>query len=250
MKQCINIIILMVSVLFAGCRTPSAVSLFDGKSLKGWECPDSVFRVKDGCIVAGSMETPLEHSYYLCTEGTYDDFELTLKAKFISKGPYENGGVSFRAERVQNSTQVAGYQADMGHIEAYIIPLFSDHSPSDSDSPYPLWGILVDEFRSNTSRYPNNDFAPVVFLDMPERSLIEHTIKKDDWNEIHIMAKGPQIEIQVNGIPTATFLEKETWVPREGHIGLQVHSGGPCKVLYKDIKLRQLQANTGSAAAP
>ena len=85
---------------------------------------------------------------------------------------------------------------------------------------------------------------------MPERSLIEHTIKKDDWNEIHIMAKGPQIEIQVNGIPTATFLEKETWVPREGHIGLQVHSGGPCKVLYKDIKLRQLQANTGSAAAP
>ena len=243
MNKCIYITVLMAPMLFAGCRTPDAVSLFDGKSLNGWECPDGIFRVEDGCIVAGRMDTPLDHSYYLCTEGTYDDFELTLKAKFNSKGPYENGGVSFRAERVQNSTQVAGYQADMGYIEAYIIPIFSDHSPSDPNSPYPLWGILVDEFRSNTSRYPNTDFAPVVFLDMPERSLIESIVKKDDWNEIHIIANGPEIEIQVNGVSTATFLERDKWVPEEGHIGLQVHSGGPCQVLYKDIKLRKLRTN-------
>jgi len=242
MKTCLNIAMLMVSMLFASCRSPSPdpITLFDGRTLQGWECPESVFRVEDGCIVAGSMDTPLDHSYYLCTEETYADFELTLKAKFNSTGRHENGGVSFRAERVPGSTQVAGYQADMGHIERDIIPIFSNYSPPDVNSPYPLWGILVDEFRSNTSRYPRNDYAPVVFLDMPDLALIERIIKPDDWNEIHILANGPEIEIQVNGVTTATFMEKDEWVPKEGHIGLQVHSGTPCEVLYKDIMLRKL----------
>ena len=221
------------------CENPEVFILFDGESLKGWECLDDIFRVEDGCIVAGSMDTPLDHSYYLCTEKKYDNFELTLKAKFNNNGEYENAGISFRAERVPNSTQVAGYQADMGHIEPDIIPIFSDFSPSDKNSPYPLWGILVDEYRLNTSRYPNNDFAPVVFLDIPERSSIESSIKKDNWNEVQIIANGPEIEILINGISTAKYFEEEKWVPREGHICLQAHSGGPYEVLYKDIKLRK-----------
>jgi hypothetical protein len=236
----LRIAVLLSITLFTSCENPDGVSLFDGKSLEGWECPENIFRVEDGCIVGGSMDKPLDRSYYLCTIKKYDNFELTLKAKFINKGTYENGGISFRAERVPDSTQVAGYQADMGHIEPDIIPVFSDISPSDMNSPYPLWGILVDEHRSNTSRYPNTDFAPVVFLDMPDRSLIEDIIKKDIWNEFRIIANGPKIEIFVNGISTVNYIEKEKWVPGEGYICLQAHSGGPYEVRYKDIRLKKL----------
>lgn len=243
MKYLLNslkVAILLGITLFTSCENPDGISLFDGKSLEGWEGPEGVFRVEDGCIVGGSMDKPLESSYYLCTVNTYDNFELTLKAKFINKGTYENAGISFRAERVPNSTQVAGYQADMGHIEPDIIPIFSDFTPSDMNSPYPLWGILVDEHRANTSRYPNADFAPVVFLDMPDRSLIENIIKKDNWSEFRIIANGPKIEIFVNGVSTVNYLEKENWVPGEGHICLQAHSGGPYEVWYKDLRIKKL----------
>lgn len=240
MKTSLRIAILLVTMILASCESPDGSNLFDGKSLKGWEGPDSIFRVEDGCIVGGSSIKTLAQSYYLCTEKKYDNFELTLKAKFKNTGKYENAGVSFRAERAPNSTQVGGYQADMGHIEPNIIPLFSDFSPSDMNSPYPLWGILVDEFRSNTSRYPNNDFAPVVFLVMPDKKLIESIIKKDYWNECRVIANGPEIEIFVNGVLTAKYLEKEKWVPATGHICLQAHSGGPYEILYKDIRLRKL----------
>jgi hypothetical protein len=240
MKTSLRMAVLLAAMILASCKSPDVCNLFDGKSLKGWEGPDSIFRAEDGCIVGGSMDKTLEHSYYLCTEKKYDNFELTLKAKFKNAGKYENAGVSFRAERAPNSTQVGGYQADMGHIEPNIIPLFSDFSPSDMNSPYPLWGILVDEFRSNTSRYPNNDFAPVVFLVIPDRTLIESIIKKDDWNECRVIADGPEIEIFVNGVLTVKYLEKEKWVPATGHICLQAHSGGPYEILYKDIRLRKL----------
>ena len=125
MKTSLRIAILLVTMILASCESPDGSSLFDGKSLKGWEGPDGVFRAEDGCIVGGSMDKPLDHSYYLCTEKKYDNFDLTFKAKFENKGKYENAGVSFRAERVPNSTQVAGYQADMGYIEPDIIPIFS-----------------------------------------------------------------------------------------------------------------------------
>jgi len=240
MKTSLRIAMLLVTMILASCQSPDGSNLFDGKSLKGWEGPDTVFRAEDGCIVGGSMDEPLDQSCYLCTEKKYDNFVLTFKAMFKNKGKYENAGLSFRAQRVPNSTQVAGYQADMGHIEPNIIPLFSDISPSDMSSPYPLWGILVDEFRSNTSRYPNNDFAPVVFLVMPDETLIESIIIKDNWNEFRIIADGPEIEIFINGVSTAKFLENQKWVPATGHICLQAHSGGPYEILYKDIRLRKL----------
>ena len=240
MKTSLRITLLLATMVLASCQSPDACNLFDGKSLNGWEGLDTVFRAEDGCIVGGSMDEPLDDSYYLCTEKEYDNFVLTFKAKFKNKDKYENAGLSFRAQRAPNSTQVAGYQADMGHIEPNIIPLFSDVTPSDMSKPYPLWGILVDEFRANTSRYPNNDFAPVVFLVMPDEKLIESIVKKDDWNEVRIIADGPQIEIFVNGVSTAKFLENQKWVPATGRICLQAHSGGPYEILYKDLRLKKL----------
>ncbi|MFC1792397.1 family 16 glycoside hydrolase [Planctomycetota bacterium] len=55
-----------------------------------------------------------------------------------------------------------------------------------------------------------------------------------------MIANGPKIKILINGISTVNYLEKEKWIPREGHICLQAHSGGPYEILYKDIRLKKL----------
>ncbi len=57
------------------------VSLFDGKSLNGWESTEGVWRVEDGAITAGSHSKNFPRNEFISTEKSYANFELTLKIK-------------------------------------------------------------------------------------------------------------------------------------------------------------------------
>lgn len=235
-----NLGLLLATLVFISCNQSKEIQLFNGESLDGWEGSGTIFRVESGAIVGGSLEKPIEESHYLCTEKKYGNFELKLAAKFVTNDLQVNGGISFRAKRVPDSHEVMGYQADLGYVDAKIIPLFSDFIPQDtSGGIYPLWGSLVDENRPTLSRYPRPDVYPVIFYNLVDRELIEGIMDPKDWNEVHIIANGPDLEIRINGIQTANFSEKDD-VPEKGCICLQTHSGGPFEVWYKDLVLTEL----------
>ncbi|NAS12200.1 3-keto-disaccharide hydrolase [Poritiphilus flavus] len=233
------ILLLCLSMLFISCGKSDKIMLFDGESFEGWEGSKTVFRIENEAIVGGSLKKPNDESYYLCTKQKYENFELRLQAKFISADDKTNGGISFRASRVPNSNEVMGYQADIGYIDARAIALFSDFIPRDTTGIYPLWGSLVDECRPDTSRYPRPDIFPVRIFEVANKELIEETIDPDGWNEVYIKANGPDIEIKINGVATANFTERDN-VPTTGCICLQVHSGDPFEVWYKNVELQQL----------
>lgn len=88
------------------------VSLFDGKTLTGWEGNLKVFRVEDGAIVGGSQTEAIPNNEFLCSEKEYGDFELRLKAKLAGTG--DNAGIQFRSARIPDHHEVIGYQCDMG----------------------------------------------------------------------------------------------------------------------------------------
>ncbi|MBX7258092.1 MAG: DUF1080 domain-containing protein, partial [Candidatus Hydrogenedentes bacterium] len=75
-------------------------SLFDGKTFKGWEGNQEVFRIEDGSIVGGSLKSPVAHNDFLCTTERYSDFELTLKVRLLGSDP--NAGIQIRSERIPN----------------------------------------------------------------------------------------------------------------------------------------------------
>ncbi len=227
-------------LLFMSCGISDEFKLFNGESLEGWEGSNTVFRVERGAIVGGNLKKPLDESYYLCTIQKYENFDLKLSAKFISNDLNTNAGISFRAERLPDSNEVMGYQADIGYTGPDAITLFSDFTPADTSGLYPLWGSLVDENRNNTSRYPRPDIYPVIFYGVANRELIEEIINPYDWNEVRIKAIGPDIEIKINGVTTAKFTEKEN-VPSNGCVCLQAHSGEPYEIWYKNITLNQLE---------
>lgn len=231
--------ILCAIVVFVSCGKSEKLTLFNGESLEGWEGSNTFFRVEQKAIVGGSLNTPIDKSYYICTKQQYENFELKLAAKFITSDLKINGGISFRAKRVPNSNEVMGYQADIGYIDVNAIPLFSDVTPPDTTGMYPLWGSLVDENRPDTSRYPKPDIFPVIIYKVADKELVEDTINPNDWNEVHIIAKGPDIEIKINGVSTATYTEKGD-VPTKGCICLQTHAGDPYEVWYKDIVLNSI----------
>ena len=164
---------------------------------------------------------------------------MKLSARFNTSYTKINSGVSFRAERVPNSNEVMGYQADIGYIDIAAVVLFSDYIPRDTATLYPLWGSLVDKNRPDASRYPRPDIYPVVIYDVADKQLIEELIDPNGWNDIHIIAYGPDIEIKINGVSTASFTESGD-VPVIGSICLQAHAGEPYEVWYKDIVLNEL----------
>jgi len=69
-------------------------------------------------------------------------------------------------------------------------------------------------------------------------------IKVDDWNEIHIIAKGNHLMHYINGVLMSETTDEDL-VKRKftGLIGLQLHVMAKMKVEYKDIYLKEVKVN-------
>ncbi len=178
-------------------------SLFNGKDLAGWEGDTMLWKVADGCIVGDSPG--IKHNQFLTSKEEFGDFELKLE--FRMKDGVGNSGVQFRTKRVPESTEVSGYQADLG--EAY-------------------WGCLYDESRRNKVLVK----APADF---------ESKLKKGDWNTYTIRAQGDHIVLKVNDVTTVDYHEPDAQIARSGIVALQVHSGGPMKIEFRNIRIKPLK---------
>jgi hypothetical protein len=192
-------------VMGQGTR-PAPVSLFDGKTLSGWEGNAAIFRVQDGAIVGGSLRDKIVRNEFLCSTKTYGDFELRLRFKLLG-GDAANAGVQFRTRRIPDNHEVSGYQADMG---------------------VGWWGALYDESRRNK------------VLQGPDQERMKGVIKSGDWNDYVIRAVGPRIQLSINGVQTVDYVEADTSVENRGLICPQIHAGPPSEAWYKDITITEL----------
>lgn len=186
-----------------------SVSLFDGKTLRGWEGNLDWFRIEEKSVVAGTLKKKIPHNEFLCTEKEYGDFDLRLEVKLVGQG--QNAGIQFRSKRVPDSTEVSGYQADVG--------IAWDR---------PIWGAIYDESRRRK------------MLVEPDPELAKRVVKKDQWNKIRVLARGAKIRVFVNGEQTVEYVEKDDTIPRTGIIGLQIHSGKPTEAWYRNLRIEEL----------
>ena len=207
MKHILLVISLIVPTAVFAADKP--VSLFDGKTLTGWEGETTnTWRIEDGAIVGGSVDAVVPRNEFLCTTKTFGDFELKLKFKVVGDREKANAGIQFRTRRIPKHHEVSGYQADIG--QGY-------------------WGALYDESRRNK------------VLAGPNAETVKNLAKFDDWNDYVIRAEGPRIRLTLNGVQTVDFTEKDEKIERDGIIGLQIHGGAKAKVYYKDITIEELK---------
>lgn len=182
------------------------VSLFDGKTLKGWEGNLQAFHLEDGAIVGGTLKEKIPRNEFLCTEREYGDFELRLKFKVLGKGA--NAGVQFRTRRIPNHHEVTGYQADLGDN---------------------YWGSLYDESRRKT------------ILAKADPEVVNKILKRDDWNEYRIRAEGRRIQLFINDVQTVDYTEPDDKIEQKGIIAVQIHGGPPSEAWYKDIVIKEMK---------
>ncbi len=189
------------------------VMLFDGKTFDGWDGDTkNTWRIEDGCIVGGSLETKVPRNEFLATTKSYSNFILRLKFKLLGdpKKGFVNSGVQIRSQRIPNNHEMIGYQADIG-------------DPT-------WWGCIYDESRRRK------------VLAQSDMEALNKVLHRGDWNEYEIRAEGPRLRTYINGVQGVDYTEPEKDIPQEGRIGLQIHGGAPAQVWFKDITIEGLPA--------
>jgi len=185
-------------------------SLFDGKSLAGWEGKPAFFRVEESCIVAGHLDRRIPRNEFLVTEQTWENCEFIFEARL--RGPGSNAGVQFWSQRLPGSNEMIGYQCDIGAFKGGL-----------------LWGWLYDESRRNR------------FLASASQDKMQEWVNpKGEWNKLRVKAYTPRIQIWLNKHLVCDFDEMDMTLSQSGHIGLQIHSGPPLECWYREIKIRKL----------
>lgn len=214
-------------LFFAGAASDKEYkSIFDGKSLDGWDALDmSYWSVEDGAITAQSTDDhPCTMNQFLVWQGG-DVADFELKAKFRLAENKGNSGIQFRSV-ISPEGQGVGYQADI--------------------LPSGEWlGALCDEYTSRKALVAPNGHKTVIDADgnWTTTSLGEPVKLKEpgEWNDYHIIARGNHIILEVNGRKSAEVIDNETGRSHsKGILGLQLRSGPPMKVQFKDIFLKRL----------
>ena len=205
------------------------VSIFDGKTLDGWDGNPAFWRVEDGAITGETTpDNPTKPNTFLIWRGGEPgDFELKLEYKLYN----HNSGVQYRSFEVPDiKWAIGGYQADIEGGDKYSGIMYGER----------FRGILAQ--RGQKTEIGENH-KPTVVGRLGDSAELQSKIRKEDWNEYHIIAKGNHFIHKINDVVMVEVTDNDTEMRRSsGLIALQLHQGPPMKVQFRNIRLKQLDA--------
>jgi hypothetical protein len=225
-------------------------SLFNGKDLSGWEGVTQYWSVKDGAITGQTTaETApaLKSNTFLVYKGSQPaNFELRLKFKLTPNNDRNqaNSGIQYRSKVLDTTTfSVGGYQADIDSTGKYAGMLYEERGRGIVMGPGEK--IKIGE----TTEVPN----PKKQGTMKKQTAVEKlpgatpaadilaAYKLGEWNELRIVAQGNHLQHFLNGKLSADVLDGDAKLaPKSGVIALQLHTGPPMTVQFKDLQLKTL----------
>jgi hypothetical protein len=201
--------------------------LFNGHDHTGWQT--NTDRPVASPIEDGSLTTQHTGGYLIVYEKEFGDFVLKCDVKME---PICNSGVFVRVGKLRDPVQT-GLEVQVAN-EVGTGAINQQRNGSESDGGYHDFGAIY-------------DLVPPKKLDKP---------LSPEWNSIQITAKGPHLDVEVNGQHVAQ-LNCDEWTtphqgpdgrrnkfsraikdfPRKGYLGFQDHGH---KVWFKNVKLLDL----------
>lgn len=203
--------------------------IFDGKTLNGWQAPDrTYFTVEAGAITGTTTKAhnPPYNQFIVWQGGEVRDFEL--KFKFRIFGAKANSGMQFRGT-VKDQGLVHGYQADIALTGPYLGGIWDEYGPRKSLAARGEKSVIDEHGKKTVTRFAAAD------------ELVKG-IQLDQWNEYHILARGPVLQLRINGKLMCELTDREQGkAAASGVLAMPIIPGEPMKVQYKDIRLRKLR---------
>jgi hypothetical protein len=203
-------------------------SIFDGKTLNNWDGDPVFWRAENGAITGETTpDKPLKvNTFIIWRGGTTKDFELKLDFKMTGG----NSGVQYRSVNLPDVGKyvLKGYQADMDAKAMYTGMLYEERGR----------GFLAE--RGRVVRIAEGGTRKLIGTPGDAEEL-KNLLKLDDWNQLHIIARGPTVIQVINGrIFSVCIDEDEKGRIPEGLLGLQLHVGMPMKVEFRNIMYKKL----------
>ena len=228
---------LLFCILTAGLTWPALAAdgftpLFNGRDLTGWDGKPGWWRVEDGAITAESTaEKPCtKHNYLIWRGGEPADFELRFEYR-ITGG---NSGVQIRSREVPD-WDMRGYQADIEDGAQWTGALF-EHERGGLALRGEKAVIAADGTKQVTR------FA--------DAAVLQKGFRSNDWNEYRVIARGPEVQLFINGVKTAHVVDRQAGrAAARGLLGLQMHPGPPMKVQFRNVRLKEFGAAACSTPA-
>jgi hypothetical protein len=213
--------------------------IFDGTALGGWDGDPRFWQVDNGAIVGVSTpQTPLEHNTFLiwrggARKGVLRDFELKLEFRLL--GGRDNSGVQVRSSvrpGAPHRWRLTGYQVDMDFNNNYTGMVYGEEAG----------GFVAP--RGEITHVRLGRERPQNIGTLGNATELRGLQQTNAWNTLHIIFRGNTLINIVNGRITSIIIDDDLEAgggPRlaEGLIGLQLHSGPPMRVEFRNIYLKE-----------
>ncbi|MBO0938900.1 DUF1080 domain-containing protein [Fibrella sp. HMF5335] len=251
------LLLLLVGIAIPGFAQKKAakndgfVSIFDGKTLKGWDGDPTYWRVENGALVGEITPTTLlkTNSFIIWRGGEPADFEFKGEFNITANG---NSGINYRSDQLTDPPfALRGYQADIDGQNRYTgqnyeerrrttlayrgqkttIAPFTGESTRGADTP--------EAVRAGVK---NNAWTGLnVTGSLGSSDSLKTLIKPENWNTFRLVIKGNHLQHYINDVLMSDVTDNDTVNGRtKGLLGVQVHVGPPMKVQYRNLMLKTL----------
>ena len=202
--------------------------IFDG-TLKNWDGDPVYWKAENNTLIGEVRPDTLlkRNSFIIWRGGEVADFELKLGYRVSAEG---NSGINYRSAEVPDlKWAMQGYQHDI------------DGKDQWSGQNYEERGRTFLAYRGQ-SVVMKPGAKPEIVSALGDRAELQKKILKEDWNQVHIIARGNLLQHFVNGVLMSEVRdedpEKRT---AKGLLGVQVHVGPPMKIEFRNIMLKRLR---------
>ena len=208
--------------------------IFNGTDLAGWDGDPRLWTVRDG-VIHGETSAEKEargNTFLIWKDGGTRNFDLRLSFRC---NVTNNSGIQYRSWRVDDGTQtnpwvVRGYQHEIRNettlpsVAGFIYDEGGKRGRICSVGEKAVWR----DGRAQTLEH---------LLD--ERAFRE-LFRLDDWNDVVIRAEGNRIRHYLNGRLVLDCTDEDPAARHDGLLALQLHSGKPMWVEYRDVRIADL----------
>jgi hypothetical protein len=219
------VLALALSTLLPAAEEDGFKPIFDGKSLSGWDGDPKFWRVEDDAITGQTTkDNPTKsNTFIIWRDGaTVDDFELALEYRIVGG----NSGIQYRSFEPEKWV-LGGYQADIDAGGRFTGILYGERDR----------GILANR---GDKVVIGADHKPKTAGKVGDSAEIGSKVRKEDWNEYRVIAKGNRLVHKINGVTTMEATDEDPTGRRmRGVLGLQLHQGDPMKVQFRNIRLKR-----------
>lgn len=206
------------------------VSLFDGKSLNGWNANENTgsFKVEDGAI---AVQGNRSHLFYSGDDKPFTNFEFKAEVMTL---PGSNSGIYIHTKYQDAGWPKFGYECQVNNTQ-------SDHIKTGS--LYSVVDVFLVDVQDKNAYFPSVTISP----GNSRINVAESPAKDNEWFRYHIIVDSKRIIIRINDQTTIDYTEPEgkkpgndfTRVLDQGTFALQAHDP-KSRTLYRNIQVKRL----------